>query len=263
MNMKKRYSRRDFLKICGFTTFGLYLTACGIPDDQIIKPTITELISTYTSTRTSTSTQTSTATNTVTNSPTEKPTSTVTSTPKPPTIGDLGRKLGMDIGVGIKHDHRSSFNDQKYVDAILNFSMVEDGQAANPRLSEKNGGRRAFEYLNMLSEFAKQNSMSFSLNHLFWEGYFKNESSPIYYLLNSPDDEIVSWMENRVKRFFEIPYFTAVNFANEAMNSDWKSKQPVWNSRPSPMYKVYKEEWPEKAYRLAYDEAVRTGRKVG
>jgi hypothetical protein len=158
------------------------------------------------------------------------------------------------------------FKDPRYVAALLNFSMIEDGQASNPWFTDtdwRSSRGTVWDYLNQLSRLTHEHHMAFSLSQLFWEGYFTNSRAPVQYLLTASTPKIEQWMRDRVKRFFATPYFNQVNFANEAINNDWKTKQPVWNSRPSPMYRAYGQEWPEMAYRLAWEEASRTGRSVG
>ena len=66
--MKKKLSRRDFLKISWTSLWGLVLAACKIETGE--EPTSTP---TATATETPTPTSTSTATNTPTNTPTETP----------------------------------------------------------------------------------------------------------------------------------------------------------------------------------------------
>jgi hypothetical protein len=254
---KIKLSRRDFLKLTGAAATSLALSACGMKATELSTPALAPV---------ATLTPESTATETETLTPTLTSTPTLTPTPKPPTVGDLGRKIGLDIGICTRIKQWDKFRDPKYVNALLNFSMLEDGMASNPFFTDSNwstGQGNAFDYMDYLSDFTLKNNMGYSPNHLFWEGYFVNKNSPVYHLLNASNDEIEKWMNDRVKKFFEIPYFSYVNFANEAINSNWNTKQPVWNSRPSPMYKVFGQDWVEKAYRLTWNEAKNTGKTIG
>ncbi len=245
--MPKKLSRRDFLKLSGVTSVGLLLATCGVKATEI---------------------PTSTPSPSLTPSPLSSitPSSTLTATPRPLTIRDFGRKIGLDIGVGTGILDWSKFDDSRYVNALLNFSMLEDGMASNPWFTDTNWHSNkgtTFDYMDFLSGFAQKNDMAYSPNHLFWEGYFVDKNSPAYYLLSASTDVIKAWMQDRVTKFFKIPYFSYVGFANEAINADWNTKQPIWNSRPSPMYKVYGQDWVEEAYRLAWNEAKNTGRIIG
>jgi GH35 family endo-1,4-beta-xylanase len=99
---------------------------------------------------------------------------------------------------------------------------------------------------------------------MFWGyGFFSNENSPVRYLLKAPKDEIEKWMKDRVKRFFEIPYFTHVNFVNEVLWGDDETGQFGWDTKDNPFYKIWGENWVYEAYMIVYNEAVATGRKVG
>jgi len=119
------------------------------------------------------------------------------------------------------------------------------------------------DYLNKLSAFCKSHNMSFDLNHLYYGfGYFQ-ESSPVYYLNNASKDEIMAWYHDRVKMFFEIPYFTSVNFVNEVISNNPEDLSYNWGQDLNPLYNIFGENYPYESYKVAWNEAVKTGRTVG
>jgi endo-1,4-beta-xylanase len=103
----KNLTRRDFIRLCGTSSIGLALAACGVT------PTLTPPTATPAPTNTvppastplPTNTQTSTATATLTNTPaptntaTPTATPTVTATPRPPTLRELAGRRNFNIGV--------------------------------------------------------------------------------------------------------------------------------------------------------------------
>ena len=245
--MKKNiFSRRDFLKVAGVTSAGLALSACGLDVTKLPESAATVSM---------TPLPIATATNTL------EP--TITATPRPPTVGDLGRKLGLEIGACLSLLlAKNNFNNPDYVNAILNFSFITDGQASNPAMTDAEYGE-GYPYLEFLSKFAKEHGMSFSPDHLFYGwGHFQ-DYSPIKSLASAPKEEIEKWMLERVKKFFDLPYFTEINFATEALNISWNTKQVVWQTEHNPFYHAYGEDWPEVAYHMAWDAAVKSGRIVG
>ncbi len=220
---KNKLNRQDFLKVAGIALAGLGLSACSADATTLPAPTAA---SSLTPVPVKTNTPTSTPLPASTNTPTLSP------TPKPPTMGELARKLGFDIGISLRLV--DDFNNPRYQDFLLNFSMLTDGWASNPVQfvdSKQSGwGSKKFtmDYLNMLSAFCKSHNMSFDLNHLYYGfGYFK-KSSPVYYLNNASKDEIVAWYHDRVKMFFEIPYFTSANFVNEAISNNPTNLRYNW-----------------------------------
>jgi hypothetical protein len=242
---KNKLTRRDFLKMAGVTSAGLTLSACGV--DIANLPDLTTTPST---------TPFPTATNTL----------TLTPTPKPLTMGELGRRLGFDVGFALRMV--DDFSDPDYQRFILNFSMLTDGWASNPSATDntKNEwGNEEFtmKYWNMLSAFCKEHNMSLDLNHLYYGyGYFQ-ESSPVYYLNTATKEEVDTWYRNRVKMFFEIPYFTSANFVNEVIPNNPANLDYGWGTEFNPLYRIYGKNYPYESYKVAWNEAVKTGREVG
>jgi GH35 family endo-1,4-beta-xylanase len=234
---KNKLTRRDFLKMAGATSAGLALSACGVDVTKLPDPTAT-----------------------LTPFPTSTNTPTLTPTPTPPTLGDLARKLGFDIGISITYEYGTLY-DPKWQDFLLNFSMLTDGMASHPNLTDANN--KGFEYLQDLSEFAKSHNMSFDLNHFFWAfGYFQEDSAS-HDMVNASKDEVDTYMKNRVEKFFKIPYFTSANFINEAIPNDPVSFDYGWGQMYNPFYKFYGENYPYECYKIAWNEAEKTGRVVG
>ncbi len=236
---KNKLTRRDFLKAAGVASAGLALSACGVDvtklPDAIATPSLTSFpIST----------------------------NTPTLTPKPPTLGELARKLGFDIGFSLSLGY-GSFYIPECQDFLLNFSTVTDGMASHPNLTEKNSNE-GWAYWRDLSDFAKNHNMSLDLNHFFWGfGYFQDDSA-IHYLLDAPKDEIEKYMQERAKKFFQIPYFTSANFVNEVLpNDSSKSNEYGWGKLRNPFYKIYGENYPYECYKVVWNEAVTTGRAIG
>ena len=240
MNNNK-LTRRDFLKMAGVTSAGLALSACGLDVTKL--PDLT-------------------ATPSLTPFPTSTNTPTLTPTPKPPTMGELARKLGFDIGFSLTLADES-FYIPECQNFLLNFSTLTDGMASHPNLTEKNH-TEGWTYWRDLSDFAKSHNMSLDLNHMFYPfGYFQDDSA-IHYLLDAPKDEIEKYIKERVKKFFQIPYFTSANFVNEAIPNDpSKSNEYGWGQLLNPFYKIYGKNYPYELYKVAWNEAVTTGREIG
>lgn len=175
-----------------------------------------------------------------------------------PLLRDLAAKLNMDVGAAIQEVDRWKFYDYpEYSKSLLHFSMLKDGMAEWPDMWADQV--YAYEYLTQLSRFAKKHDMRFSLDQLFGGSGIRPPSKFVY-LKTASKEVLDAWMQERVRKFFEVPYFTDVQFACEAIGSS-EQDPPFWNE--CPYYHIYQKEWPEVAYRLAWDEAARTGRKVG
>lgn len=237
---KNKITRRDFLKMAGVTSAGLALSACGIDVTQLPDATATPSLTPF---------------------PTSTNTPTLTPTPKPPTMGELARKLGFDIGLSLSLGYRSLYIPECQ-NFLLNFSMLTDGMASNPEFTDSNHNE-GFNYWHDLSDFAKSHNMSLDLNHLFWAfGYFQDDSVS-HDIVNASKDEVDAYMKSRVEKFFKIPYFTSVNFVNEAIPNDPVTLDYGWGKMYNPFYKYYGENYPYECYKVAWNEAINTGRVVG
>lgn len=281
-----KLNRRDFLRLTGLAAGGVLLNACqqavstpiaGLtptnvstaipPPSPTIPPTSVPVTPTFTATSTLTPSATpspsSTAspTQTLTPSPTSTPTPAPTATPAPPTLGELARKLGMDIGASL-YDSQEYLKNSACRNALSNFSMITDGGASHPYWTDLRK-KEGFANLKQLSQFAKEHNMSFSLDHLFYPWSHFGENSPIHDMINASKEDFEQWMQARTEWFFAVPYFTALNFANEAIVSNTETLNYGWSTDGNPLYNLYGENWPEVTYKLAWNEAVKTGRIVG
>lgn len=246
---RQSLTRRDFLKLAGVTSTGLALSACGVDLTHVPASTETPIV---------------------------KPLPAATTGPRPtptpsllnsPTLGELGRRLGFDVGISLRMvDEFSSLNYQNF---LLNFAALTDGWASNPSRIEDTqdtwGNREStIKYWNTLSAFCKAHHMSLDLNHLYYGwGYFQ-EDSPAYHLNTASKEEIDTWYQNRVKMFFQIPYFTSANFVNEVTYNDPRTLKYGWGgTKYDPLNRVYGRDYPYVSYKVAWNEALQTGREVG
>lgn len=237
---KDKLTRRDFLRMAGVTSAGLALSACGVDATKLPDSTVTPSITPF---------------------PTSTDTPTLAPTPKPPTLGELARKLGFDIGFSLSLGYKS-FYVPECQHFLLNFSMLTDGMASNPSFTDFNRNE-GFDYWRDLSDFAKSRNMSLDLNHLFWAfGYFQDDSVS-HDMVNASKDEVDIYMKSRVEKFFKIPYFTSVNFVNEAIPNNPVTLDYGWGKMYNPFYKYYGKNYPYECYKIAWNEAVNTGRVVG
>ena len=126
--MRNNLSRRDFLKLAGISSAGLALSACGVESPKLPDLTVTPSI-----------------TPSVTPLPTSTSTPTLTPTPEPPTIADLARKIGMDIGIeanylGLFSPNKTAIKfseaPKDYVKSLLNFSILTNGYEGDPQWTD-------------------------------------------------------------------------------------------------------------------------------
>lgn len=245
---KNIFTRRDFLKTAGVTSAGLALSSCGVDVTKLPDPTAT-----------------------LTPLPTSTSVPTLTPTPKPPTIADLARKIGMDVG--IEANYLGLFSPNKtaikffdapdgYVNALLNFSLLTNGYEGDPQWTDYKPDI-AFAFWHDFSLFCQEHDIHLCLDHMFYGlGHF-DEGSPVAYLVNAPKDEVETWMKNRVKKFFEIPYFSQLNFVNEVFYGNNVTGDVDWIADSNPFYNIWGKDYVRQAYMIVFNEALATGRKVG
>lgn len=175
-----------------------------------------------------------------------------------PRLRDLAGKLSMEVGVSLRTIDRWKFYKYpEYLNAIKQFSIIKDGYTSWPDNWMNN--LNCYEYLVQLGRFAKKNNIGLSLDQLFDWSWFQ-PPRPSGYLQNGTKEQLDEFLQDIVRKHFEVPYFTDLTFASEPTGSD-QDDVPYWNS--SPLLRIYGEDWPEMAYHLAWDEAQRTGRQVG
>jgi GH35 family endo-1,4-beta-xylanase len=241
-----KLTRRDFLKMAGITSAGLALSACGVNVTNFPDPTITPSIMPLPS---------------ATNTPTITPVS------KPPTLADLARKIGVNIGIETDYlglSPSSNFSDapNNYLETLKNFSILTGGDSSSPGWTDEVPDI-TFQYWHDFSQFCKDNNIQLSLDHMFYGLAHFEEGSIVEYLLNASKSEVEEWMKNRVKRFFEIPYFSQLNFVNEVLYGNDETGEFGWVKHRNPFYNIWGEDYVRQAYLTIFNEAVSTGRNVG
>jgi len=240
--------RRDFLKLTGITSAGLALSACGV-NPTAIPPT---------------------AAPSATLPPTLTPAPTLTSTPQPPTLAQLARKIGMDVGIDANYlglfapnKQAIKFADapQAYVQALQNFSLLTNGYEGDPAWTDYKP-EVAFGFWRDFSLFCQQHDIRLDLNHMFYGlGHF-DEDSPVAALVNAPKDEVIAWMKGRVKKFFELPYFSQLNFVNEVFYGNNLTDEVDWVAQQNPFYNLWGKDYVRQAYLIVYEAAQAIGRQV-
>ncbi len=175
-----------------------------------------------------------------------------------PRLRDLADKLGIEIGAGLRIIDRWNFYKYpEYVNSIKQFALIKDGYTNDPNSWMNN--MNVYEYLVQLGNFAKRNKMGLSIDTLFnWNWFLPTAKAA--YLNHGNKEQLDAFLQDMVRKHFEVPYFTDLTFASEATSSD-QDDVVYWNE--SPVYRLYGKDWPEMSYHLAWDEAQRTGRKVG
>lgn len=175
-----------------------------------------------------------------------------------PRLRDLAEKLGIEIGASLRIIDRWKFYQiPEYLNAIKQFSIIKDGYTNSPDswMDDVN----CYEYLVQLGHFAKKNKMGLSIDNLFNWNWFRSPYKAAS-LRKATREEMDIFLKDMVRKHFEVPYFTDLTFASEPTSSD-QNDVPYWNE--SPVLKIYGQNWPEMAYHLAWDEAQKTGHKVG
>jgi len=175
-----------------------------------------------------------------------------------PRLRDLAEKLGIEVGISLRTIDRWKFAQYpEYINSILQFALIKDGYTNSPDswMDDLN----VYEYLTQLGRFAEKNQMGLSIDNLFnWDWF--NPPHKSAYLNDGTKEQVDEFLRDMVRKHFEVPYFTDLTFASEPTGSD-QDDNPYWVD--SPLLRIYGKDWPEMAYHLAWDEAQRTGRKVG
>src|SRR5574340_349281 len=162
-----------------------------------------------------------------------------------PRLRDLAEKLGIEIGISLRTiDRWKLYQYPQYLDSIRQFSLVKDGYTSSP--DSWMNDTVVYEYLVQLGRFAKKNDMGMSIDQLFDWSWFRPPHLSAD-LKNATKEELDAFLQEMVRKHFDLPYFTALIFASEPTGSD-TDDQPYWNA--SPLLRIYGEEWPEMAYRL-------------
>lgn len=174
-----------------------------------------------------------------------------------PLLRDLAAKLNMEVGASVQIIDRWKFYEYPaYAKALLNFSVIRDGMASWPSAWMETV--ETYEYLTQLGTFAKKHNMGLCLDNLFHSDMAGDPK--VDYLKTASKEVLDEWMQERVRKFFALPYFTEVQFANETMSAS--EQDPVkWSE--GALYRIYEKDWPRVTYDLVAQEGARTGRRVG
>lgn len=169
----------------------------------------------------------------------------------PNSLRELGAMNGILIGTTIE-----SFQGNK--DPRYNQSLDRDFSLLRPIaniLSPSNEDNYSFSLAKEYSRFAQDHGQAFDLGHVF-----DTLNAPSF-LSDASADVVRGWMEQRVDKLFSgIPYFTHVNFANEAFQIN-KNSNPIWAN--CPFYKVFGEDWLRVAYVMVHKKITEMGKVVG
>jgi len=175
-----------------------------------------------------------------------------------PRLRDLAGKLGIEIGASLRMiDRWKLYKFPEYINSIKQFALIKDGYSDNPDIWMNN--LNVYEYLVQLGNFAQRNKMGLSIDNLFnWNWFLPPYKAA--YLKDGTRADLDAFLQDMIRKHFEVPYFTDLTFASEPTSSD-QNDVTYWNT--SPLLTYYGHDWPEMTYHLAWDEALRTGRKVG
>ncbi len=234
--MNKNLSRRYFLKLIARTSVGLFLSACGLKDVDLSKPTQTPSL-TLSPTSNPTSTNTPQPTETATPLPTN--TSTPTATPKPPEILlEFAEALGIKFGGGTAIGYFQSWQPEysKMVPFFLqNFNLFEngwDGLWVNPheplRPSED---KFDFSMMDKYADFLQKNRLRGRVNSLVWgtkanvpdwllKGTFSENE--LLEILEKHIDTVVSRYRGKIQEYVAV---------NEILGTPWESGNRFWYDR--------------------------------
>jgi endo-1,4-beta-xylanase len=186
-------TRRDFLKLCGASSFGLALAACGVAPTPTSTPTLTPTLAptntplptiTQSPTATVTLTQTPAPTNTAT--PTETP--TATATPRLSTLRDYADRIGFEIGVYYQGNTPEIL---RIASEHFNLGQIFVGW----QYSEPSRGNFEQTALRYYTNFAQRNRMASQAGMLVWPA-----DLPDWVLRgNFGRDELVAVMRDHIK----------------------------------------------------------------
>ena len=209
LNMPKKLTRQDFLKLSGVASAGMFLFACDAAT-KFLMPTQTPW---------PTSTPFPTATNTPV--PTSTPFPTATNTPVPtPTkvpkyLRDFAEKLGLEIGVGLG----ASQNQEIYQEVMTReFNLCISDSAfhwATNVLHPLRPSQDQFDFTNpdAVVTYAQQHNLPLQVHHLVWgneptlpawlkEGNFSKED--LLAIIEEHVTTIVSRYKGKVKEWTVI-----------------------------------------------------------
>ena len=245
----RNFTRRDFLKLCGTSSIGLALAACGVTPTPTATPAPTN-------TPLPTSTPLPTATTILTNTPapTSTATATATATPRPPTLRSVGEQLRVYLGTTV--DGAEGYQDPRYISAAReHFSVL-----FNSAIQQSTIDRWGLEMVRVFRRRATADNQIFNIHPAFWH----QDVSAL--LKNASDDEVKRYMENRIRTILGFVERvdtgakpTYINFYNEALL--YGQGKPGWHA--SPYYRVFGDRVITEAYLLFYRIAQTLNLQVG
>ncbi|HEY9077863.1 MAG TPA: hypothetical protein VIO61_15115 [Anaerolineaceae bacterium] len=266
--MGKKISRRAFLWQAGAAFLGGALTACQqitpTPGNPGTLPPV-DLTSTPTLQPEPAGTIPAFHTRSTPAAAQDLPTQPAQPTPTSKTVrlADLARGVGIDIGAMVRITDQERLVDPRYLDALLRFSLISDSFANQFYWSDLHTGQ-TFAYLEQVSTFCKARQRQFGVEYLFspW-GHFQKDSKP-YHLLSASRAEVETWMIDRLKRFLSLPHVTSLVVTNNPIFSN--PQQPGnfgWVEDYNPFYQMFGPEWVITAFRMAWEQAQKEGKKPG
>ena len=223
MASKETLTRRDFLKLSGIASLGLFLSACDITSEQ------TELLSAPTGTSSLMPVSTSTPTSTVTATPTATP------TPKPPeSLREYADALGLEFGGGTAIGYFQDWHPEhtKIKPFFLqNFNLFQEGWNGlwiNLRPSK---AEFDFSMMDLFVDFVRQNNLRAQVLHLVW-GHKNN--LPDWLAKGSfTDAELLDILQSHIQTVVGR-YKGKINewsVVNEILGTPWESGNRFWFDR--------------------------------
>jgi len=248
-------TRRNFLRLCGTSSIGLALAACGVTPTPTATP-----VSTNMALPTSTALPTATPTLTSTPAPTSTATATATTTatPKPPTLRSVGEKLGVYLGTTV--DGAEEWQTSQYINAAReHFSVLfPAGSFMQSVLDtpQRGGTQHATEFRRR----ATADKQVLYIHPAFYHRDFRES------LTTASNDDVRKFMDSHVRLLLGfVPKVdgdakpTFINFINEAIY--YYEGKVDWNG--SPYYRVFGNRLLTEIYLMFYRAAQEMGLQVG
>ena len=234
-------TRRDFLRLCGTSSVGLALAACGVAPTPTAAPAPT---STVAPTNTLFPTAITKPILTNTPAPTSTATATATATPRPPTLRDFASKIKVgteSFRIGTMADYGNQYRrDPRYLETIRSeFNLIVPAGSFH----EKNLTLRTSE-AKFWAEFAQEEGIPFQIKSMFWQGDLPSSLNKA----KVTKDEVKQYIEERIRTV--LPYVsrkvsTIIVLANE----------PFWNYRGQRGWMgEYNQDWDRNPYYAAFGE---------
>ena len=208
---------------------------------------------------------------------TEVPTSTVTPaptstpTPTPPTLSELARAYGIDIGITVGRDEK--WQDPRYKDVVLkNATIIIPAGEFMQTTMDVHGEHLADPFIN----WAVQNNKKLRIHELFWHQDIGNELKQIVAASKTTEElrqNVLGYMDRRIRRVLNIipsqvrkTLPLEIVFANEAMWYYHPDQRGGYSGSPetgglntSPYFYTLGPQWLTEAYVKTYQIAGEMG----